>query len=236
VDAGGQPRGQRLFRRAIELDPGLAQAYAWLSNAIVLAMVYFDADPREENLNEAVDIARKAVVLDERDALTHFACGRALLASKAYQDSLAALESAVELNPNLAMVYCGLGDSLAYEGRVSEAIPYFEKAIALSPYDPQRWSFYSYGALAHLQPASSVRPRVGAGNRTPVSLLAVPHRVAALGHLPGSGCRPPLRICGSGSDFRARSRASAFLYRNPEQLELPPGAAKAGLTEHSADD
>jgi len=113
-------------------------------------MVYFDVEPSDERLNEAVTVARKGVELDEQDSLVRFMYGRALLAQKSYGDALAELESAVELNPNLAVVYCGLGDSLAYEGRFSEAIPHFEKAINLSPYDPQRWAFYSYRALAHL--------------------------------------------------------------------------------------
>jgi len=73
-------QAQRFFRRAIQLDEGLAQAYAWLSYAEVLEMVYFDAEPNAERLDNAVATARKAV----------------------------------ELNPNIAVVYCGLGDSLAY--------------------------------------------------------------------------------------------------------------------------
>src|SRR4030095_12796543 len=85
---------QRLFRRAIDLDPGLVQDHAGLSYAMVLAMIYFDADPEKGKLDEAIDIARKAVELDERDAFAHFTCGRALLARKSYRDSLAELESA----------------------------------------------------------------------------------------------------------------------------------------------
>jgi tetratricopeptide (TPR) repeat protein len=107
------------LHRAIELDPTLAEAYAWLSYAIVLSMLYFDVEPDDERLNQAVILARKGVELDEQDALTHFAYGRALLAGKAYQDALAELEAAADLNPSLAVVYCGLGDSLAYEGRSS---------------------------------------------------------------------------------------------------------------------
>jgi tetratricopeptide (TPR) repeat protein len=90
---------QRLFHRAIDLDPRLAEAYAWLSYGIVLSMVYFDADPDDERLNEALILAKKGVELDDQDALTHFAYGRALLACKAYDDALAELESAAELNP-----------------------------------------------------------------------------------------------------------------------------------------
>ncbi len=230
---------QRLFRRAIELDPDLAQAYAWLSYAIVLAMVYFDAGPDEESLNEAVEIAGKAIELDEQDALTHFACGRALLARKAYRDSLAELESAVELNPNLAVVYCGLGDSLAYEGRFSEAIPYFEKAINLSPYDPQRWAFYSYRSLAHLLAGEFDQALEWAQRATRVPnchYWPFAHRVAALGHLQRESELP-----GALADLRhlkpnfscAFARERLFYIKSPEHLErYLEGLRKAGLAEY----
>ncbi|MGA6978912.1 MAG: winged helix-turn-helix domain-containing protein, partial [Pseudolabrys sp.] len=45
---------QRLFRRAIDLDPSLAEAYGFLSYSIVLSMVYFDVEPDDALLNEAV--------------------------------------------------------------------------------------------------------------------------------------------------------------------------------------
>src|SRR4030095_2869347 len=55
---------QRHFRRALELDPTLAAAYAWLSYAIVLGMLYFEGEPGEERLNEAVALARRGVELE----------------------------------------------------------------------------------------------------------------------------------------------------------------------------
>jgi TolB-like protein len=179
-------QAQRFLRRAIELDEGLAQAYAWLSYAEVLEMVYFDAEPSAARLGNAVATARKALQLDERDAMAHFACGRALLASKAYHDAIAELEAAVELNPNLAVVYCGLGDSLAYEGRFREAIPCFKRAIHLSPLDPQRWAFYSYRALAHMLAGELEEAVEWATRATRVPnchYWPYAHRVSALGYL-----------------------------------------------------
>lgn len=177
---------QRLFRRAIELDPNLAEAYGYLSYAIVLSMIYFDAEPNDGRLNEAVAIGRQGVEQDDQDGLIRFMYGRALLAHKAYEDALAELETAVDLNPCLALSYCGLGDSLTYEGRIDEAIPYFQKAIDLSPYDPLRWAFYSYRALAHIfarefEPAADWAQRA---TRVPnAHYWAFAHRVSALGHL-----------------------------------------------------
>jgi TolB-like protein len=177
---------QRLFHRAIELDPNLAEAYGYLSYAIVLSMVYFDAEPSEERLDEAIEIGRKGIELDEQDGLIRFMYGRALLARKAYGDALAELETAVDLNPCLAVSYCGLGDSLAYEGRFSEAIPNFQKAIDLSPYDPLRWAFYSYRALAHLFSREFDLAFEWAHKATRIPnahYWAFAHRVSALGHL-----------------------------------------------------
>jgi TolB-like protein len=237
----GNAEAQRLFRRAIELDAALAQAHAWLSYAIVLAMIYFDAQPGTAELDEAVKIARKAVELDERDALAHFICGRALLASKAYRDSVAELESAVELNPNLAMVYCGLGDSLAYEGRFAEAIPYFEKAINLSPYDPQRWSFYSYRALAHLFAGEFELALEWAQRATLVPnchYWPFAHRLAALGHLQrGSELRAALAELRSRKpDFScAFARERLFYIKDPSHLErYIEGLRRAGVPESAA--
>ena len=75
---------QRLFRRAIDIDPSLAEAYGFLSYSIVLSMVYFDVEPDDALLNEAVAIAKTGATLDERDALIRFMYGRALLGRGAW--------------------------------------------------------------------------------------------------------------------------------------------------------
>jgi TolB-like protein len=227
---------QRLFHRAIDLDPKLAEAYAWLSYAIVLSMIYFEADPDEDRLNEALTLAKKGVELDDQDAVTHFGYGRALLARKAYDDALAELESAAELNPTLAVVYCGLGDSLAYEGRIEEAIPFFEKAISLSPYDPQRWAFYSYRALAHLfagQFESAVEWSQKAIRVPHCHYWPFAHRVSALGHLQQADALKTAKaaLLQRKPEFScASARQRLFFIKNPAQLDLYLGGLlKAGI-------
>jgi TolB-like protein/cytochrome c-type biogenesis protein CcmH/NrfG len=217
---------QRLFRRAIELDPALAEAYGYLSYAIVLSMVYFDADLDEERLNEAVAVGKKAVELDEQDGLLRFMYGRALLAQKVYDHALAELEAAVELNPCLAMSYCGLGDSLAYEGRISEAIPYFQRAIDLSPHDPLRWAFYSYRALAHLFAREFELAHEWAEKATRVPnahYWAFAHRVSALGHLdrPDDARAAVNELLARKPDFsRSLARKRLFYVKDQDQLHL----------------
>jgi tetratricopeptide (TPR) repeat protein len=229
---------QRLFRRAIALDPNLAQAYGFLSYAIVLGMLYFDAQPQEEQLNEALAIAKKGVELDEQDALIRFTYGRALLTRRDYGEALAELEEALKLNPALPVVYCGLADSLAYEGRFAEAMPYFEKAINLSPHDPQRWAFYSYGALAHLFAREFEEAQQWAWRATRIPnchYWPFAHRVAALGHLQRvEDIRPALaellqRKPGFTCSF---ARERLFYVRSPVHLDLyVEGLRRAGLPE-----
>jgi TolB-like protein/Tfp pilus assembly protein PilF len=228
---------QRLLRHAIGLDPTLAQAHAWLSYAIVLSMIYFDVDPDDQRLNAAVMLAKKGVELDDQDAMTHFGYGRALLARKGYEDALAELESAAELNPTLAIAYCGLGDSLAYEGRLEEAIPYFEKAISLSPYDPHRWAFYSYRALAHLLAGQFGQAIDWAQKATRVPnchYWPFAHRVSALGHLQQIDAMRAAKaeLLQRKPEFScAFARRRLFFVKNPAHLELyVEGLLKAGIT------
>lgn len=229
---------QRLLRRAIELDPNLADAYGYLCYALVLSMIYFDAEPNEEQLGEAIAVGRKAVEIDDKDGLLRFMYGRALLAGKAYDDALAELETAVELNPSLAVAYCGLGDSLAYEGRISEAIPYFQKAIDLSPHDPLRWAFCSYRALAHIfaREFESANEWALRATRVPnAHYWAFAHRVSALGHLE----RPDERATGVADllqrkpDFSCSfARKRLFYLKDPDQLALYlEGLRRAGIPD-----
>jgi tetratricopeptide (TPR) repeat protein len=141
---------QRHFRRAIELDPHFAAAHARLSYAMVISAIYFEADNVSTLLDEALDLARQSCRLDPDDAVGRFALGRVYLARGEYDRSLEELHVAVELNRSMAQAHCALGDSLAYAGDLEKALPCFEEAVRLSPSDPYRWAFLSYGATALL--------------------------------------------------------------------------------------
>jgi TolB-like protein len=235
--ADANHEAQLLFRRAIELDPELAQAYGFLSYAIVLSMVYFDVEPHQRLLAEALSVARKGVELDDRDAMVRFTYGRALLARGMYTDALAELESARELNPSLAVVHCGLGDSLAYAGRMSEAIPYFQTAIDLSPHDPLRWAFLSYRALAHMFAHQFEDAEQWAHKASRVSnchYWGFAHRVAALGHL-----QRPTELKQALADLdrvkpdfsQAIARRRLFYVKDATQISTyMDGLAKAGIS------
>jgi tetratricopeptide (TPR) repeat protein len=188
--------------------------------------------------NEAVAIAKTGATLDERDALIRFMYGRALLARKSYSEALGELEIAAELNPNLAVVYCGLGDSLAYKGRIDEAVPYFQRAIDLSPHDPLRWAFYSYRTLAHLFAREFDLAEEWARKATRIPnchYWGFSHRVAALGHLQRSdeleAALTELRQI--NPDFNCKfAQRCLFYVKDPDQIALYiDGLRRAGVPE-----
>ncbi len=149
-DEEGNKQAQSLFRRAIELDHRFAQAHARLAYCMILEMVYFDAEPSQAALDEALRLARRAVSLDDKEAFCHLALARVHLARKEYALAMAACEVALGLNPYNGVVYCAFADSLAYSGRFEDSIAAFEEAIRLGTNEPWRWAFYSYGSLAHV--------------------------------------------------------------------------------------
>ena len=227
---------QRLLKAACEEDPGLGQAQAHLAYAILLSMLYFDAEPEKARLAEAQDRARYAMELDDQDAMVRFVYGRVLLARRSYDDALLELEQSVALNPALAIGYCGVGDSLAYEGRYSEAFPYFQRAIELSPHDPQRWAFHAYRALAHLFARQFRLAADWARKATHIPnchYWPYAHRVAALGHLGDKAeCVPALdALLARRPGFtRHLARQRLFYIKDSGQIDLyVEGLKKAGV-------
>jgi TolB-like protein/Tfp pilus assembly protein PilF len=141
-------RAQELLQKARELDPGFGDAHAWWAYATVLGTVYWDTVPASELLDEALAATQRALETDGQNAVFYALNARVQLARGEYESAIEGNKIAVELNPSLASAHCGFADSLTYLGRYDEAIERFGKAIALSSNDPQRWAFFTYGALA----------------------------------------------------------------------------------------
>lgn len=145
--AADNVEAQRLLQRSRELDPGFGEAHAWWAYATVLGMVYWDTDPSSLLLDEALAATQRALEIDDQNAVFYALKARVQLARGEYESARRENEIAISLNSTFAAAHCGLADTLAYQGRYDEAIRRFELAINMSPNDPQRWAFLTYGAL-----------------------------------------------------------------------------------------
>lgn len=229
-------KAQQYFRKAIELDPNFAAAYARLSYAIVISTIYFEADNVQVLLEDALQHARKSCLLDADDAVGRFALGRVFLARGEYDRSVIELQAAIDLNPGMAQAHCGLGDSLAYSGKLDDAMERFEEAVRLSPSDPYRWAFLSYGATALLfkgEYEDSANWALKADSVPNSHYWATAIRASALGHLghekQASAALQELlrRKPGIDCDF---VRKRLFYLQDPNQIDIYiDGLRKAGL-------
>ena len=137
----GLAEALRLVQRALELDPGFAAAAA-LAGACHMENVLrsYAIDPQFER-KEAVRLMRLALSLDDRDPDT--LATAALISALLVGDCEAEIEMAdraVALNPNSYHAWNRRGWVYKIAGQPEEAIRSFERAMRMSPVDPQQYT------------------------------------------------------------------------------------------------
>ncbi len=143
-------KAPRLLRRARELDPSFASAYAYEAFSHFLNVIMGWAENPAESLSAGMTVAKEALALDDKDAVAYFALGRVHMLRGEHDASIAALDTAIDLNPSFAHAYHGRGFALTLAGRLEEAKEMLGKAERLSPRDPLFWTFKIIHALVHV--------------------------------------------------------------------------------------
>jgi serine/threonine protein kinase len=126
-------RAREHFERAVELDPTYALAYAGLGDAFG-AMAYYGYIAPAEGFPRAAAAARRAIDLDRDVADAHVTLGIERLFWA--WDAVAAereLQTAVRLNPKLALAHSVLGLIVSVVGRHEEALQHVLYARELDP-------------------------------------------------------------------------------------------------------
>lgn len=136
----GMREARAMFHRAIERDPVLGPAFSGIAESFYFDAVYGYADT-EACRRDSLEPARRAVEIDRGDAGAWCTLGRIHYLRREHSEAVLELETALELNPSLALAHYGLGAAMTFSGRADEAIPHLENAIRLSPYDPNMGSF-----------------------------------------------------------------------------------------------
>ncbi|MBI4408644.1 MAG: hypothetical protein HY561_02975 [Gemmatimonadetes bacterium] len=129
----------RAFEQAIALDAAYAPAYAALSTAHTLWVIFGYRDELDAyaHLARALRMAERAVALDSSSAEAYAARGFAgVFASASSERVLADLERAVRLGPSSGEIPIWHAVALAYARRYDEAMAEAETAIALDPLAP----------------------------------------------------------------------------------------------------
>ncbi len=127
-----------LLEKAVALDPGYAPALATAAWCIEQRLTQRWPTAREGDAEQALELARAALALDSDDANAMAIAGFVLLmVGRDYDRALAAAERALGLTPNSATVCWAAGWINCVAGDPETALQILERALRLSPSDPQ---------------------------------------------------------------------------------------------------
>lgn len=124
---------RKMFERAIELDSGYASAFVGLAQTHLDEFLYGWTEFPSQALQQAHDLARKALSLDETNSDAHRILAQVY--GRRLQDDLAIgeMQRALELNPNDPHSHRGLGSFMLYSGQLDDAINSYKKALRFDP-------------------------------------------------------------------------------------------------------
>jgi adenylate cyclase len=142
-------KAKEMFRKAIDLDPDYGDAYWALGMAQVLNATAGWTEFFSQTIQQAQDLAKKALSLEESNAGPHALLGSCYLFQGEYDLAISELKRAIELNPNDPYGYRYLGWGLLYAGLTDDAIKALEITLRLNP-NTDAGGFYFLGSGYYL--------------------------------------------------------------------------------------
>ena len=127
---------RRLFEGSLSVDPGYARAYAALSNTYTTAFgqPVCDGYLDPTTIEQAYELAAKAVQLDPNLPLAHAKLGIALAYRSPPQEAISAFERAIALNPSFTDWRFAI--PLVFSGQFARAIEVAEAHMRVDPFYP----------------------------------------------------------------------------------------------------
>jgi adenylate cyclase len=161
----------RLYERAIELDPGYAQAHAGLADALA-QLILWRWEPREPTLTHASAAAARALDLAPELAEAHVAQGHIRSLAGDAEGAARSFERALALNPELHEAYLHFARHLYAQGQFKRAAELFEQAWRTRPDDatPLALAASALDAIGDPAAAESMERRAIVGLRRQAEL------------------------------------------------------------------
>src|SRR5262245_1279155 len=127
---------QDLLQQAVELDADYAHAHALLGWTHLCMFNLNTRMPISEFTRKALESGERALALDEQDHWGHLVVGLGYTRRRRPEPAVMHLSKSLELNPNFALGYAGLGYAYACGGEPERGLESLEQAQRLSPCDP----------------------------------------------------------------------------------------------------
>jgi tetratricopeptide (TPR) repeat protein len=143
------PAAEREYKRALEFNPGSAQAHNWYGGYLTYT----------GRLNEGVAEAMRARELDPLSLSLNNALAGRLLAAGHYDEALRQVQTTLELDQHFAPAHQTLGWVYLHTGKQNDAIREFQNALELAgsaDTDTQLDLGFAYAESGHLHEARRI--------------------------------------------------------------------------------
>ena len=179
--AGVNEDARNLYRKALELDPKFARAYAGLAMTYAMDHRLRPPDDASTALVRAFELAESARLIDPDIPEVYWALAFVHVQSRRHEQAIESLQKAIELNRSFADAYAFMGGVYDYVGESAKSIPLLRTALRLNP--DGGYLYYQILGRAYLfdndveQALINLREAVA---RNPVDLETRVHLAAAL--------------------------------------------------------
>lgn len=131
-----------------DADFALAHAVLAYAHSLVVEPAHEDTGQPNAHREAFVTHSRRANALDPDDPAIRHLVGVGMANFRMAEEAQRSFRKALEINPDYAPALGSLGVSLMYVGRTEEAIALIERALRLSPREPQAYHWQSHLGLA----------------------------------------------------------------------------------------
>ena len=145
----GNVLARKLTEEAIVLDPEYATPHRIASWTHFNDARFGWSQSPSKSFKRAVELAQKAIDLDDSDAGAYSLLGMLSLSRRQYERAIAEGERAISISPNGAHYNAILAMIYTFSGRPEEAIELTKKAMRISPIYPA-WFLYYLGLSSRL--------------------------------------------------------------------------------------
>jgi adenylate cyclase len=163
-----------LYERALARDPGSVEAQLGLAGALAGRVLANMTDTAEADILHAEELAAQALAAAPDSPLPHFVKANLRRAQRRFSEAIPEYETVLTLDRNWVFAYFALGQCKLNTGSIDETISLIERAIRLSPRDPELGVWYLNIGHVHLlqsRPFEAIIWLEKARNHTPALSL-----------------------------------------------------------------
>jgi adenylate cyclase len=132
-----------LLRQVIEIDPNWSSPYALLAVALQMKARFRWTKSPEETVGQAIEMAQKAIKLDESNPFAYGVYGELYLNQRKYDEAIDEAKKSIDLDLNWDEAHWRMARILNFAGQNKEALPYIKEAMRLNPHYPWTYAMVS---------------------------------------------------------------------------------------------